>query len=100
MSGETCDVCNKPGMFECQNCREAVYCSRECQKKDWEEHRLYDCYHPDEMEDDHVMEELTLHNIRGVSNADIGREYLWHIRTGQKTEEEIQGEITNTYKRV
>ena len=37
-----CKVCLSPGEHRCSNCRKIVYCSRECQLKDWQSHKL-DC---------------------------------------------------------
>lgn len=39
-----CSVCGKPKddsstIFRCSRCREAPYCSKECQKADWPEHK-------------------------------------------------------------
>ena len=37
---KTCNVCKKKGkMKKCSRCRSTYYCSRECQVKDWEEHK-------------------------------------------------------------
>lgn len=58
--GELCDVCNETAHFACSNCYESVYCSQKCQSTDWEDHSIYDCYHPDEMTDEHVLEEIGL----------------------------------------
>jgi hypothetical protein len=39
-----CLVCRKKhSKLVCSNCKLAVYCSRECQKKDWKRHRIADC---------------------------------------------------------
>ena len=42
----TCDTCKKRSSYtkmkKCSRCRNATYCSVECQKKDWNRHRL-DC---------------------------------------------------------
>lgn len=35
-----CNVCGKPGTFECSRCRKVVYCSSECQRADWKDHRV------------------------------------------------------------
>ncbi|XP_065346139.1 uncharacterized protein LOC135943506 isoform X2 [Cloeon dipterum] len=38
---EMCMRCDeKPAKFECGNCRQGRYCSRQCQKDDWERHEL------------------------------------------------------------
>ena len=34
-----CGVCNVAASSVCQTCREIVYCSRECQRKDWPTHK-------------------------------------------------------------
>ena len=34
-----CDVCGKKGGKKCGSCGNAIYCSRECQKQDWKNHR-------------------------------------------------------------
>jgi hypothetical protein len=34
-----CNVCQKPSTLRCSKCRQAYYCSKECQKKDWKLHK-------------------------------------------------------------
>jgi hypothetical protein len=34
-----CNVCSKPKAKKCGRCMEVAYCSRECQVKDWKEHK-------------------------------------------------------------
>jgi hypothetical protein len=34
-----CPVCDEPTRFTCSVCKYIRYCSAECQKKDWKEHR-------------------------------------------------------------
>lgn len=34
-----CVVCNKPSTTRCSRCLEAFYCGRNCQKKDWADHK-------------------------------------------------------------
>ena len=36
-----CKVCNKKAKFKCDKCGKASYCSRECQFKDWNKHKVY-----------------------------------------------------------
>ncbi|KAI1166662.1 hypothetical protein F5B18DRAFT_605265, partial [Nemania serpens] len=40
-----CIYCENKGQFTCQGCKNARYCSLECQKKDWPVHRLL-CSNP------------------------------------------------------
>jgi hypothetical protein len=39
--GLQCTVChsNKDGIFKCSKCKKTYYCSRECQIKDWKQHK-------------------------------------------------------------
>ena len=37
--GSTCCYCYKDGTKTCSNCHKAFYCSRECQVKDWQNHK-------------------------------------------------------------
>ena len=32
--------CSKPGNLRCSGCRTVGYCSAECQKKDWKQHKV------------------------------------------------------------
>jgi hypothetical protein len=34
-----CKVCNAPAASKCQRCKDACYCSRSCQKKNWSTHK-------------------------------------------------------------
>src|ERR1043165_7878559 len=34
-----CNVCQKPSKSQCGKCHQTYYCSKECQKKDWKEHK-------------------------------------------------------------
>ncbi|XP_071538278.1 SET domain-containing protein SmydA-8-like isoform X2 [Panulirus ornatus] len=34
-----CEVCSKPAKQFCSSCRSVFYCSRECQKQDWKNHK-------------------------------------------------------------
>ena len=35
-----CDYCNLPGKLVCSACKQRVFCSKMCQKKDWKTHKL------------------------------------------------------------
>ena len=35
-----CKVCGKKGKLTCDRCKKIVYCSRNCQFKDWNTHKL------------------------------------------------------------
>ena len=37
----TCKMCQKEAAKKCARCKNAEYCSRECQVKDWQEHKKY-----------------------------------------------------------
>jgi len=34
-----CNLCTKPSKFNCGKCKKTFYCSKECQVKDWNEHK-------------------------------------------------------------
>jgi hypothetical protein len=34
-----CWLCNGPGLEKCSRCQKALYCGRECQKRDWKYHK-------------------------------------------------------------
>ena len=36
---QSCAVCPKAGTKECQKCKSVRYCSRDCQRKDWNAHK-------------------------------------------------------------
>lgn len=41
MAGIACSACGKDGAkMQCSKCRKAVYCSRECQRREWPMHKL------------------------------------------------------------
>jgi Ras family protein A len=39
MDNKKCNVCKKPSTSYCSKCKLIYYCSKECQKKDWKEHK-------------------------------------------------------------
>jgi hypothetical protein len=41
--GECLVCCKAQSKLVCTRCKWAVYCSRECQKKDWKRHKIADC---------------------------------------------------------
>ncbi len=38
--GQVCCVCQNPCELTCANCRQVRYCSRQCQRSDWQCHRV------------------------------------------------------------
>lgn len=42
-----CPSCGKPGKFLCSRCKSVRYCSKECQKAHWKEHKKV-CKAPEE----------------------------------------------------
>ncbi|XP_077281435.1 zinc finger MYND-type containing 10 [Temnothorax americanus] len=39
IEAKKCSLCQEPSKKQCSRCKEAWYCSRECQVKDWENHK-------------------------------------------------------------
>ena len=39
MDTNTCNVCGKKAIYKCSNCKQVPYCSKECQRLDWHEHK-------------------------------------------------------------
>ena len=39
MSLETCSVCSKEASKKCSKCKLQFYCSKQCQKEDWKNHK-------------------------------------------------------------
>lgn len=39
MDDKTCDVCQASAQQSCSSCHASFYCSRECQKRDWKNHK-------------------------------------------------------------
>jgi hypothetical protein len=37
---DLCASCKKPSVSKCTNCRDVFYCSKECQKRHWKEHKF------------------------------------------------------------
>lgn len=40
-TGNICEACDKTGINACGKCLKTLYCSKECQISDWNEHRKY-----------------------------------------------------------
>ena len=40
IKNKPCNVCGKKGKLTCDRCKKIVYCSRNCQFKDWNTHKL------------------------------------------------------------
>ncbi|CAI5709913.1 unnamed protein product [Peronospora effusa] len=51
MKGKTCDQCHTPceKLSRCARCRDAAYCSRDCQKAAWSLHKRLCCKTPDQI---------------------------------------------------
>lgn len=41
MAGDECIMCSNLGLLRCGRCRSAIYCSKECQKDDWKNHKPF-----------------------------------------------------------
>jgi hypothetical protein len=57
---ELCDVCSSVASNMCKNCELAVYCSKECQAQEWDEHQ-HVCWKD---EDEHVGSIFTRYRNR------------------------------------
>src|SRR6266536_2388050 len=51
-----CYVCQKPTNTRCSKCHQTYYCSKECQKIDWKEHKK-SCGNPLVVETDETIDE-------------------------------------------
>jgi hypothetical protein len=38
----SCHICKNQSVYKCSNCKKVEYCSKECQRADWDEHK-YNC---------------------------------------------------------
>lgn len=57
---EECDFCGKPADLQCGKCFQAVYCGKSCQIADFAEHSECECFHPSEMDPEHLQFEIGL----------------------------------------
>ena len=46
MESKSCDVCASPYTFVCSRCKDARYCSKDCQKGAWGHHKI-ECRTPE-----------------------------------------------------
>lgn len=54
-----CDHCEaKEATIVCKECFQGMWCSEQCRLADAIDHEEYDCYHPDDLENDTVLEEV------------------------------------------
>jgi len=54
-----CDYCEKNKVaVVCNECFQGMWCSEQCHKLDAVDHEEHDCYHPDDLSDECVLEEV------------------------------------------
>lgn len=61
-----CDVCDGPASQICELCRDAVYCGEDCQRIDFEEHSKHDCFHPNDLTDEQINDEVEIYMECGI----------------------------------
>ena len=54
-----CDYCEEAKVaVVCSECFQGMWCSEKCHQLDAADHEEYDCYHPDDLSDECVLEEV------------------------------------------
>ena len=72
IGARSCDCCLRiaRGHSRCARCRDAYYCDRTCQKKDWKRHKLWCCRTAEEIHEELVRQGLRVKEEDG-SWADV-----------------------------
>lgn len=83
-----CDSCGAPADMVCERCNHAVYCGVACQERDWNYHYTHECYTPDEMSDDHIMEHMEPEFVGSPAEARLefieARKRVFKTKTGKR----------------
>jgi hypothetical protein len=61
-----CNVCQKPSKSQCAKCHQTYYCSKECQKKNWKDHKK-SCGEPSIQQS---IADRTIKNLSSSSSSD------------------------------
>ena len=73
-----CDYCDEaPVKLVCQECFQGMWCSEKCSLADADDHEEHFCYHPDDLSDECVLEEVEYevndpHEARALMKEMIG----------------------------
>ncbi|CAK9023389.1 unnamed protein product [Durusdinium trenchii] len=87
MAGTPCVMCLSPASKQCSGCRSFWYCTRECQRKHWVNHK-HECGQakpPEASPEDLAEQERQFHTV-----SEIVRRNVWVTRFGEKMYEDLE----------
>ena len=90
-----CRYCNKAednpefqlSLKTCSRCKQAHYCTQDCQKKDWKKHRLVCCKHSLAANTDNTSEKIVLNFMARKHTHILARMAVVFMETGMKKNE-------------
>lgn len=84
-----CKLCGKKGQYKCSKCGEVVYCSRECQFKDWANHKNNCTDFKNKSSNKNKKSPISLNkkvNFKSDNNININSNQNKNINTNKKKE--------------